>query len=60
MKQQHTPDLDYSLFYILSLICGVLTAWVISGSVLWTILGAILGLLFAAFFVNALVKDREV
>jgi hypothetical protein len=60
MKQYHTPNLDYSYFYILSLICGILTAWVISGSVLWTILGAILGLLFAAFFVNALVKDSEV
>jgi len=60
MKQYHTPDLDYSYFYILALICGILTAWVISGSVLWTILGAILGLLFGAFFVNALVKDSEV
>jgi len=60
MKQFHTPNLDYSYFYILSLICGILTAWVISESVLWTILGAILGLLFAAFFVNALVKDSEV
>ncbi|NEU09278.1 hypothetical protein GZH53_13215 [Flavihumibacter sp. R14] len=60
MKQHHTPDIDYTYFYILALVCGILTAWVISGSVLWTILGAILGLLFAAFFVNALVKDSEV
>ena len=48
-----------SLYYILALIFGMLTAWVISGSVLWTIAGGIIGLLFAAFYLNALVKDRD-
>ena len=48
-----------SIYYILALIFGNLTAWVISGSVLYTILGGIIGLLFAAFYVNALVKDRD-
>lgn len=54
----NSSETDYSLYYILAVICGVLTAWVITSSVLYTILGAILGLLLAAFFVNALVKGR--
>jgi hypothetical protein len=60
MENHDTTETNYSLYYILSLITGILTAWVISESVLWTLLGAVIGLLFAAFFVNALVKDREV
>ena len=60
MENHKNVEANYSLFYILGLVFGVLTAWVISESVLWTMLGAIIGLLFAAFFVNALVKDREV
>jgi membrane associated rhomboid family serine protease len=57
-NHQQTPT-NYSLFYILALITGVLTAWVITCSVLIILLGAVLGLLSAAFFVNVLVKDRE-
>lgn len=60
MENHNTAETNYSLYYILGLVFGILTAWVISESVLWTLLGAIIGLLFAAFFVNALVKDREV
>lgn len=48
-----------SLYYILALIFGAATAFVISGSILWSIFGAFVGLLFAAFFINALVKNRE-
>lgn len=50
---------DNSLYYILAVICGVLTAWVVTGSLGWVILGAILGLLSAGFFVNVLVEKRE-
>jgi len=60
MEQHQNPDLDYSLFYILAVICGVLTAWVFSSSVLYIISGALIGWLLAAFYVNVLVKDREV
>ena len=60
MKNHNTAEVNYSLYYILAMICGVLTAWVISDSILWSLLGAVLGFLLAAFFVNALVKDREV
>ena len=50
---------NYSLFYILAVICGILTAWIVDGTILYILLGAILGLLSAGFFVNVLVKNRE-
>lgn len=59
MKNYHHSEPDYSLYYILALIFGVLTAWVVTGSVLYILLGALLGLLTAGFYVNVLVKDRE-
>lgn len=48
-----------SLYFTLALIFGILTAWVVSGSVLWSIFGGIIGLLFAAFYVNVLVERRD-
>jgi hypothetical protein len=60
MENHNNPEVDYSLFYILAVVFGVLTAWVVTGSILYVLLGAFLGLLTAAFFVNVLVKDREV
>lgn len=49
-----------SWYYIIALVFGVLTAWVITGSIIWGIGGAFLGLLSAGFFVNVLVEKREV
>ena len=60
MEERKSPVLDYSYFYILGVIGGILTAWIFSNSILYLLLGAVLGWLLAAFFVNALVKDREV
>lgn len=48
-----------SLYYILAVICGVLTAWVVTQSIGYMLLGALLGLLSAGFFLNVLVKNRE-
>jgi len=48
-----------SLYYILAVICGILTAWVITQSVLFCILGAILGLLSAGFYANVLAKGND-
>ncbi|WP_036678173.1 hypothetical protein [Daejeonella oryzae] len=55
-----TEKANYSIMYILAVICGVLTAWVLTGSILYILLGAILGLLTAGFFKNVLMKNREV
>jgi hypothetical protein len=61
MENHHTTDHTvYSVYYILAVICGILTAWVVTGSILYILLGAILGLFSAGFFVNVLVKNREV
>jgi hypothetical protein len=50
---------NYSIFYILSIIAFMITCWIITGSIIWTLSGVVLGVLFAAFFVNVLVRDRE-
>jgi hypothetical protein len=48
-----------SPYFLLALIFGILTAWIITDSVLWALLGAVLGLLTAGFYVNVLVEKRE-
>ena len=48
-----------SLYYLLGLIFGILTAIVSRAPFLWVIGGGIIGLLFAAFFLNYLVKGRH-
>ncbi len=59
MAHHTEPNTNYSLYYILAIICGILTAWIISGSIPYIILGAILGWLLAVFYINVLVKDRD-
>ena len=54
------PEKNNSWYYILALIFGILTAWVVSGSALWAIIGGVIGLLVAGFYVNVLVEKREV
>ena len=49
-----------SYYFVLALIFGMLTAWVVTNSVLWVLGGAVLGLLTAGFYVNVLVEKREV
>ncbi|MXV49626.1 hypothetical protein GS399_01475 [Pedobacter sp. HMF7647] len=48
-----------SIYYILALVFGMLTAWIVTGSILWVIIGAVLGLLTAGFFVNVLVNKSD-
>lgn len=50
---------DNSLYYIIAVIFGVLTAWVITHSFGYVLLGVVLALLTAGFFVNVLVEKRE-
>lgn len=46
---------DY-LYYVIGLLTGVITAAIVTGSFLWMLIGAILGLLSAALFLRVLVK----
>ena len=50
---------DNSWYYILAVIFGVLTAWVVTNSLGYVLLGAVLALLTAGFYVNVLVEKRE-
>jgi len=57
IKQENTNSFDW-VYYVLGLFFGGFTAAVISGSFGWTILGAILGFIFAAIFLGSIVKGR--
>lgn len=57
IKQENTKNFDW-VYYVLGLFFGGFTAAVISGGFGWTILGAILGFIFGAIFLNSIVKGR--
>lgn len=59
MEAEKKDNQDYGIYFLLAAICGVATAWVVSGSILWIFLGAIIGLLVAGFFVNVIVKGKR-
>lgn len=48
-----------SIFFLLGTVFGGLIGGFTQETVLATLVGAIIGLLFAAFFVNVLLKGRE-
>ncbi|MEJ7780630.1 MAG: hypothetical protein WKF68_13695 [Daejeonella sp.] len=51
---------NYNSYYLIpALICGVLTGWIVTGSVGYTILGAVLGLLTAGFWINVVADKSE-
>jgi len=57
-KQDNNTSFDW-VYYVLGLFFGTLTAAIISGHFLWSVLGGIIGFIFAAIFLNGIVKDRE-
>jgi hypothetical protein len=55
MKTENT-----SIYYMVpAVICGIATACVVTGSVGYMVLGAVLGLLSAAFWMNVVVPKGE-
>lgn len=58
-NNQPKTETNYSIMYLLAVITGILTAWVVTASFLWMFIGAVLGLLSAGFFVNRVMKDGE-
>lgn len=61
MKQQRSQEeksYDY-LYYLVGLISGLFVGAIINVGYIWIAVGAVLGLLSAAFFLNVLVKGRE-
>lgn len=57
--EKGTETQNFSILYLLAAITGILTGWVVAGSIMWMIIGALLGLLTTVFFINVLVKGRE-
>jgi len=46
------------LFYLIGLLAGMFTGFVLDGSFIWIPVLGIVGLLFAGFFLNAFVRGR--
>ncbi|KAA8479079.1 hypothetical protein BDE36_0356 [Arcticibacter tournemirensis] len=59
MEQFNKDKQPEGLYFILAAICGVLTGWVATHSLLWVFVGALLGLLTAGFYLNVFVKGRH-
>jgi len=60
MKHQHTEEKNYDyLYYVIGLFFGCLTGAFLENGFVWIPVGGIVGLLFAALFLNVLVKGRE-
>ncbi len=49
---------DY-MYYLVALVCGLITGAILEVGFIWIPVGGVLGLLTAAFFLNVLVKGRE-
>jgi hypothetical protein len=51
---------NYSSYYIIpGLICGILTGWIFTESVGYAILGGVVGLLAAGFWMNVVMDNGE-
>lgn len=59
MKHHTTTDKSYDyLYYLVAIFTGIFVGAIIEQGFVWIIVGAVLGLLSAAFFLNVLVKGR--
>ena len=59
MKHHTTEEKSYDyLYYLVAIFTGIFVGAIIEQGFVWIIVGAVLGLLSAAFFLNVLVKGR--
>lgn len=57
---QHEEEKSYDyLYYVVGLVCGLFTGGIIEKGAIWILIGGVLGLLTAGFFLKVLVKGRE-
>lgn len=59
MKTQNSTKSYNSYYLIPAMLCGILTAWIVTGSIGYMVLGAIFGLLFAGFWINVVQHGEE-
>jgi len=57
-EQEKEDNYDY-VYYLVGLVSGVFTGAILDIGFAYAIVGGVLGLLTAAFFLKVLVKDRE-
>jgi ABC-type iron transport system FetAB permease component len=60
--QQHQEEEEKSyayLYYVIGLVFGLITGFVIEKDFIWVPIGGVLGLLTAAFFANVVSKSSE-
>jgi hypothetical protein len=48
-----------SIYYLVGILSGVCTGAIINVAITWVLVGALLGFLFTAFFVQVLAKSSE-
>ena len=59
MKTENSAKSN-SIYYIVpAVLCGILTAWVVTGSVGYMVLGAVLGVLTAGVWANVVQRGKE-
>ncbi|WP_285060621.1 hypothetical protein [Pedobacter ginsengisoli] len=56
-EQGNNNSFDW-VYYVLGLVCGIVTTLAITTNFFWALLGGILGFIFAAVFLNGIVKGR--
>jgi hypothetical protein len=58
IKEESKQSFDW-VYSVLGLITGILTFAVVSGSILWSLAGGIIGLILANIFLSKIVKGRS-
>ncbi len=59
MKTENSEKSNSVYYIVPAVICGILTAWVVTGSIGYMVLGAVLGLLTAGFWANVVQHGEE-
>ncbi len=59
MKTENSAKTNSAYYIVPAVLCGILTAWVATGSLGYMVLGAILGLLTAGFWANVVQHGEE-
>ena len=59
-QKEEEKEINFkALYYLVGLVCGLLTGAVIDKGITWIIVGGVLGLLTAALFLSVFVRGRE-
>lgn len=59
MKTENSAKSNKIYYIVPAVLCGILTAWVVTGSFGYMLLGAVLGLLTAGFWANVVQHGEE-